>query len=157
MGSARVLESAGFPAVATTSAGIAFSLGRPDHDFFDEKAPDGRVDRETMMRRVREIADGVTVPVSADLEDGYGEAPETVATTVSLTLAAAPPAATSKTSPATAPGRCTTRRSRWTASGPPGPPSWNTSLRPLPSGWATEGNPLRRARTSRGTRGRRKP
>ncbi|MCX4974729.1 isocitrate lyase/phosphoenolpyruvate mutase family protein [Streptomyces sp. NBC_00620] len=88
VGSARVLESAGFPAVATTSAGIAFSLGRPDHDFFDEKAPDGRVDRETMMRRVREIADGVTVPVSADLEDGYGEAPETVATTVSLTLAA---------------------------------------------------------------------
>ncbi|MFE9764083.1 isocitrate lyase/phosphoenolpyruvate mutase family protein [Streptomyces sp. NPDC005808] len=88
VGSARVLESAGFPAVATTSAGVAFSLGRPDHDFFDEKAPDDRVDRETMMRRVREIADGVTVPVSADLEDGYGEAPGTVAATVSLTLAA---------------------------------------------------------------------
>ncbi|MCX5557491.1 isocitrate lyase/phosphoenolpyruvate mutase family protein [Streptomyces sp. NBC_00038] len=37
---------------------------------------------------MREIADGVTVPVSADLEDGYGEAPDTVVTTVSLTLAA---------------------------------------------------------------------
>ncbi|MFD4529372.1 isocitrate lyase/phosphoenolpyruvate mutase family protein [Streptomyces sp. NPDC058470] len=90
VGSARVLESAGFPALATTSAGVAFSLGRPDHDFSDEdeKAPDGRVDRETMMRRVREIAEGVTVPVSADLEDGYGEAPDTVAATLSLTLAA---------------------------------------------------------------------
>ncbi|MFC9841994.1 isocitrate lyase/phosphoenolpyruvate mutase family protein [Streptomyces sp. NPDC060223] len=87
VGSARVLESAGFPAVATTSAGVAFSLGRPDHDFFDEKAPEDRVDRETMMRRVREIADGVRVPVSADLEGGYGESPDTVAATLSLTLA----------------------------------------------------------------------
>ncbi|MCZ4511746.1 isocitrate lyase/phosphoenolpyruvate mutase family protein [Streptomyces sp. ActVer] len=78
-------ESAGFPAVATTSAGVAFSLGRPDHDFFAEQAPEeGRVDRETMMRRVREIADEVGVPLSADLEDGYGEAPETVATTISM-------------------------------------------------------------------------
>jgi len=88
VGSARILESAGFPAVATTSAGVAFSLGRPDHDFFGEQAPEGRVDRETMLRRVREIADEVTVPLSADLEDGYGEAPETVATTISMTLAA---------------------------------------------------------------------
>ena len=39
VGSARILESAGFPAVATTSAGIAFSLGRPDHDFFAEHGP----------------------------------------------------------------------------------------------------------------------
>lgn len=88
VGSARVLESAGFPAVATTSAGVAFSLGRPDHDFFAEQGPEGRVDRETMMRRVREIADEVTVPLSADLEDGYGEAPETVAATISMALAA---------------------------------------------------------------------
>lgn len=83
LGSARMLESVGFPAVATTSAGVAFSLGRPDHGFGTE-----RVDRETMLGRVGEIAGGVTVPVSADLEDGYGEAPETVAETVSLTLAA---------------------------------------------------------------------
>ncbi|MCX4905169.1 isocitrate lyase/phosphoenolpyruvate mutase family protein [Streptomyces sp. NBC_00878] len=88
VGSARILESAGFPAVATTSAGVAFSLGRPDHDFFAEQAPEDRVDRETMMGRVREIADELTVPVSADLEDGYGEAPETVATTISMTLKA---------------------------------------------------------------------
>lgn len=88
VGSARVLESAGFPAVATTSAGVAFSLGRPDHDFHDEKESDGRIDRDTMIRRVREIADELRVPLSADLEDGFGEAPETVAQTISMTHAA---------------------------------------------------------------------
>jgi 2-methylisocitrate lyase-like PEP mutase family enzyme len=88
VGSARVLTAAGFPAVATTSAGIAFSLGLPDHDFSAGKAGGGRLDRDTMMRRVREITDGVDVPLSVDLEDGFGEAPETVAATVSLTLAA---------------------------------------------------------------------
>lgn len=85
-GSARVLESAGFAAVATTSAGVAFSLGRPDHDFFAEHE-DGRVDRETMLRRVSEIVAEVSVPVSADLEEGYGSDPETVAETISLALA----------------------------------------------------------------------
>lgn len=88
VGSARVLEAAGFPAVATTSAGVAFSLGHPDHDFFAEQPPEDRVDRETMLRRVREMAGGVSVPLSADLEDGYGESPETVAATVAMTLAA---------------------------------------------------------------------
>lgn len=82
-GSARVLESAGFPAVATTSAGIAFSLGRADHDYGG-----GRVDRATMVDRIREIVAEVRVPVSADLEDGFGEAPGTVAETLSMTLAA---------------------------------------------------------------------
>ncbi|MFF4316324.1 isocitrate lyase/phosphoenolpyruvate mutase family protein [Streptomyces sp. NPDC001507] len=82
-GSARVLESAGFPAVATTSAGIAFSLGRADHDYGG-----GRVDRATMVDRIREIAAEVRVPVSADLEDGFGEAPGTVAETIAMTLAA---------------------------------------------------------------------
>ncbi|MFC8432857.1 isocitrate lyase/phosphoenolpyruvate mutase family protein [Streptomyces sp. NPDC057253] len=87
VGSARILEAAGFPAVATTSAGVAFSLGRPDHDFFAEQPPEDRVDRATMLRRVREMADRLAVPLSADLEDGYGESPETVAETVALTLA----------------------------------------------------------------------
>ncbi|NNN32380.1 isocitrate lyase/phosphoenolpyruvate mutase family protein [Streptomyces sp. S3(2020)] len=88
VGSARVLESAGFPAVATTSAGVAFSLGRPDHDFHEEKESDGRIGRDTMISRVREIADELRVPLSADLEDGFGEAPETVARTISMTRAA---------------------------------------------------------------------
>jgi 2-methylisocitrate lyase-like PEP mutase family enzyme len=86
-GSAKILESVGFSAVATTSAGVAFSLGLPDHDFFAEHE-EGRVDRETMMGRVREVVDAVAVPVSADLEEGYGEEPETVATTISMALTA---------------------------------------------------------------------
>ena len=55
-----------------------------------------------MLRRVREIADEVRVPVSADLEEGYGTSPEAVAETITLALARAPPAATSRTSPGTA-------------------------------------------------------
>ncbi|GAB4048582.1 isocitrate lyase/PEP mutase family protein [Catellatospora paridis] len=86
-GSARILAAVGFPAVATTSAGIAFSLGHPDHDYRAEQSPDDRVDRDTMLHRVREIAAAVAVPVSADLEDGYGSAPENVAATISAVLA----------------------------------------------------------------------
>jgi 2-methylisocitrate lyase-like PEP mutase family enzyme len=85
VGSARVLQAAGFPAIATTSAGVAFSLGRPDHDFFTEHA-DGRVDRQTMLRRVAEVVAEVSVPVSADLEEGYGRSPEAVADTINATL-----------------------------------------------------------------------
>src|ERR1051325_3299304 len=82
VGSARILEAAGFPALATTSAGIAFSLRRPAHDL----APSRRVDRPTMLRRVQEIAAEVSVPVSADLEDGYGRDPAAVADTLEATL-----------------------------------------------------------------------
>ncbi|MET7426785.1 isocitrate lyase/phosphoenolpyruvate mutase family protein [Dactylosporangium sp. NPDC005555] len=84
VGSARLLESVGFPAVATTSAGIAFSLGRPDHDFFAEHGPRGRLDRDTVLRRVGEIAAELTVPLSADLEDGFGSSPEAVAATITM-------------------------------------------------------------------------
>jgi len=83
VGSARLLVNAGFSAVATTSAGIAFSLGRPDHGYGE-----GRLDRGVMLARVAEVAAGIDVPLSADLEDGYGEAPEVVAETVELTIAA---------------------------------------------------------------------
>jgi 2-methylisocitrate lyase-like PEP mutase family enzyme len=84
-GSARVLESAGFAALATTSAGVAFSLGRPDHNYFAEK-DSSRVDRDTMLARVAEVVESVGVPVSADLEDGYGESPEAVAATIRLAM-----------------------------------------------------------------------
>jgi 2-methylisocitrate lyase-like PEP mutase family enzyme len=87
-GGARLLESVGFPALATTSAGIAFSLGRPDHDFFAEEPDGGRLDRDPMLRRVAEIAAEVRVPLSVDLEDGYGESPPAVAETVALAMAA---------------------------------------------------------------------
>ena len=82
-GSARMLAAAGFPALATTSAGIAFAHGRPDH--VDEAS---RISREVMMRTVGEIVDAVDVPVSADLEDGYGASLEAVGETVALALVA---------------------------------------------------------------------
>ena len=73
-GSARLLEQVGFPALATTSAGIAFALGRPD----------GSLDGDTMVEHVARIVASVAVPVSADLEAGYGASPEDVARTVAL-------------------------------------------------------------------------
>ncbi len=71
-GTARLLEHVGFPALATTSAGIAFALGRPD----------GSLDRDTMFEHVARIVSSVSVPVSADLEAGYGATPDEVAGTV---------------------------------------------------------------------------
>jgi 2-methylisocitrate lyase-like PEP mutase family enzyme len=84
-GSAKLLEAAGFPAIATTSAGIAFSLGRPDHGYVDAVA---RVDRDTMLDRVRSIATAVSVPLTADLEGGFGESPDAVAETIMMAVAA---------------------------------------------------------------------
>ena len=63
-GSARILEQVGFPALATTSAGIAFALGQPDASI------------------LAQIVSSVVIPVSADLEAGYGASPEAVARTV---------------------------------------------------------------------------
>jgi 2-methylisocitrate lyase-like PEP mutase family enzyme len=62
--SARVLEEAGFPALGTSSGGIAFSLGFPD----GQNAPFGE-----MVEAVRRIVRAVRVPVTADLESGYGD------------------------------------------------------------------------------------
>lgn len=78
-GSAILLAGAGFAAIATTSAGIAFSMGRPDHTI-----PEGgrRVGRDAMFERMGEIARAVQLPVNGDLEDGYGPDPEDVATTI---------------------------------------------------------------------------
>lgn len=85
IGSARILEAAGFPAIATTSAGVAFSLGRPDHGYLGAEA---RVDRRTMLDRVASIAAGISVPLTADLEAGYGESPDQVAGTVTMAIGA---------------------------------------------------------------------
>src|SRR5271166_1133009 len=70
--SARIFEEAGFPAIATTSAGIAFSLGYPDGQ---------RIPREEMMARIARITRAVHVPVTADVESGYGSTPEDAAST----------------------------------------------------------------------------
>src|SRR6202171_3585894 len=70
--SARVLEELGFPAIATTSAGVAFSLGYPDGQ---------RVSRDEMLDVVARIARSVRVPVTADMESGYGTTPADMAET----------------------------------------------------------------------------
>ena len=61
--SARIVESLGFPAVATSSGGVAFAQGYPDGH---------RISRRTMLERVAVIAEAVDLPVTADLEGGYG-------------------------------------------------------------------------------------
>src|SRR3984957_5720774 len=77
--SARIFEDAGFPAIGTTSAGVAFSLGFPD----GQKIP-----REEMLAVVRRIAEAVEVPVTADVEAGFGSTPEEVADTAREVIAA---------------------------------------------------------------------
>jgi 2-methylisocitrate lyase-like PEP mutase family enzyme len=72
VGTARILERLGFEALATTSAGYAFSTG----------VPDNRVGRERMLAHVTEIAAATSLPVSADLENGFGDDLKTVAETI---------------------------------------------------------------------------
>jgi 2-methylisocitrate lyase-like PEP mutase family enzyme len=76
-GSARILEQAGFPAIATTSAGIAWSCGVPDGV---------ALDRDTMLEHVGRIVAAVGVPVTADLEAGYGDTADDVGRTVALAM-----------------------------------------------------------------------
>jgi 2-methylisocitrate lyase-like PEP mutase family enzyme len=75
--SARVVEESGFKAVATSSAGIAFSLGHPD----GQKIP-----REEMLAAIARIAKAVKVPVTADVESGYGKTPEDASRTARAVL-----------------------------------------------------------------------
>jgi 2-methylisocitrate lyase-like PEP mutase family enzyme len=70
--SARVVEEAGFRAIATSSAGVAFSLGYPDGQ---------KISRGEMLQAVARIVRAVRVPVTADAEAGYGERPEDAALT----------------------------------------------------------------------------
>lgn len=77
-GSARLLEQAGFEALASTSAGCAFSLGLQDN----------RVGRERMLAHVRDLASATDLPLSVDLENGFGHDPDTVAETIHLTAEA---------------------------------------------------------------------
>ena len=77
-GTARLLAHLGFEALATTSAGYAFSAGQRDNT----------IDRPRMMAHVSIIASATDLPVSGDLENGYGDAPEIVAETIRLAAAA---------------------------------------------------------------------
>ena len=100
--SARLFQAAGFPAVGTTSAGIAFARGMLDGEV---------ISRDEMMCEIAAIAAAVDVPVTADIEAGYGPSPLDVAATVDAALDAGavginlednmnrPPAAADATSP----------------------------------------------------------
>jgi len=76
-GTAKLLQLVGFEALATTSGGFAFSIGKPD----------GAVDRETMLAHAASLVAATDLPVSADLENGYGDDPAHVAETVRLAAA----------------------------------------------------------------------
>ncbi len=77
-GTARLLAMLGFEALATTSAGFAFSLGQADNT----------VSRSQMIGHLEAIVAATPLPVSADLENGFGDAPDTVAETIRLAAAA---------------------------------------------------------------------
>lgn len=76
-GSAKLLEYLGFEAVATSSAGYAFTLGKPDN----------AVGRERMIEHGADLVAAVDIPVSADLENGFGDDPETASETIRLAAA----------------------------------------------------------------------
>jgi len=78
VGTARLLAHLGFEALATTSMGYAFSLGRRD----------GTLGRRETLAYATAIASATQLPVSADLENGFGDSPETVAETIKLAAAA---------------------------------------------------------------------
>jgi 2-methylisocitrate lyase-like PEP mutase family enzyme len=76
-GSARLLAHLGFKALATTSMGYAFSIGQCDNT----------LTREQSFANAADLASATDLPVSADLENGFGDSPETVAETIRLTAA----------------------------------------------------------------------
>ncbi|WP_152225094.1 oxaloacetate decarboxylase [Pseudomonas sp. SCB32] len=78
-GSAKMLAHLGFEALASTSAGLAFTLGRPDAE--------GAVSREEALANARAIIEATPLPVAADLENGYGDEPEACAETIRLAAA----------------------------------------------------------------------
>ncbi len=77
IGSARILADKGFKALATTSAGLAFSLG----------VPEGQVTRQVALAHCTDIVTATPLPVSADLEKGFEDTPEGVADTITMAAA----------------------------------------------------------------------
>jgi 2-methylisocitrate lyase-like PEP mutase family enzyme len=75
-GTARILAALGFKALSTTSAGLAFTLGKKDGT--------GSVSRDEALANARSIVDATELPVAADLENGYGDSPEDAAETIRL-------------------------------------------------------------------------
>jgi 2-methylisocitrate lyase-like PEP mutase family enzyme len=75
-GTARILMALGFEALATTSAGYAFAVGRRDSS--------ADLTRDGILANAKEIVEATDLPVSADLEDGFGRSPETCSETIRL-------------------------------------------------------------------------
>ncbi len=79
-GSAKIMQAAGAEALGTTSAGIVYTRGLPDYE--------GALSRDECLRVVQEMTDAVTLPISVDSEDGYGDTPEDVAETFKMMIEA---------------------------------------------------------------------
>lgn len=79
VGTARVLASMGFKALATTSAGLAFAFGRKDAE--------NALSRDEILRNAHDIVNASDLPVSADLENGFGDTPDAVAETIRMAVA----------------------------------------------------------------------
>jgi len=76
VGTARILTGLGFSALSTTSAGLAFTLGRKDGT--------ASVSRDEALANAKSIVEATPLPVAADLENGYGQSPEAAAETIRL-------------------------------------------------------------------------
>jgi len=76
VGSARMLQHLGFAALASTSAGFAWAMGRPDY----------AVTRRDVLQHLRSLCEAVDLPVNADYESGFASDPEDVATNVTLAI-----------------------------------------------------------------------
>src|SRR5205823_398470 len=107
-GSARILAGLGYPALATSSGAAAGVLGRRD----------GKITRDEALAQVRIIVAATDLPVSADLEKGFGDTPSVVAETSRSLLGPASLAARSKTPPGTRTSRCIRSATRSSASAP---------------------------------------
>ena len=103
IGTARYLRHLGFQALATTSAGFAFSQGLPDAD----------VSRDAMLGHIAEIVASVDLPVNADFESGYARDPEGVARNVRRAWRRASQDYRSRIRPATDRNHCTISRWPW--------------------------------------------
>jgi len=79
-GSAKIMAAAGAEALGTTSAGIVYTLGRPDYE--------GALSRDECLKAVQAITTAVDIPVSVDSEDGYGDTPDAVTETFRLMIEA---------------------------------------------------------------------
>jgi 2-methylisocitrate lyase-like PEP mutase family enzyme len=110
VGSTRYLERLGFEAVATTSAGAAFSAGLPDT----------AVTRDAMLAHIRTLVAATDLPVNADFEAGYADTLDALAANVRLCVEAGSPASRSRTPWGTARTRFSTSRSPRAGSRPLG-------------------------------------